>query len=104
MVRGLVNDGIVGQDTTVLVTVPAYQSLFSSHDVQLKHYRRYSLRSLRHALSSAGLRVVESGTFFVSLLPLRALVALRLVRARRLIHVGLAGYGRWSEGRRCRVI
>jgi len=73
MVRGLVNDGIVGQDTTVLVTVPAYQSLFSSHDVQLKHYRRYSLRALRHALSSAGLRVVESGAFFVSLLPLRAL-------------------------------
>jgi trans-aconitate methyltransferase len=71
LVRGLLDDGVVGPATQVLLTVPAYQTLFSSHDVHLKHHRRYSRRSLRAALSRAGLRVNECGAFFVSLLPLR---------------------------------
>jgi hypothetical protein len=96
LVRGLLDDGVIGPGTKVLVTVPAYQALFSSHDVQLKHYRRYSRRSLRDALSRAGLRVNECGAFFVSLLPLRVaqMVRERFTRTAD----GPPGLASWSGG------
>jgi hypothetical protein len=62
---------IVGPETHVIVTVPAYQSLFSAHDVFLKHFRRYTNRQLRQRLQGAGLQVIDIGYFFASLLPLR---------------------------------
>ena len=60
-----------GPPTQVIVTVPAYQWLFSSHDVFLKHFRRYTNGQLRRRLEGAGLRVLDLGYFFASLLPLR---------------------------------
>lgn len=63
--------------TRVLVTVPAYQSLFSAHDVALGHYRRYSRRSLRHVLSAVGLAPIAEGSFFTTLVPIRLLQLLR---------------------------
>jgi trans-aconitate methyltransferase len=68
---------LVDRRTYVLVTVPAYQWLFSAHDVFLKHYRRYSNRMLREHLERAGLQVIESSYFFSSLLPLRALQVIK---------------------------
>jgi hypothetical protein len=70
-VRELRGRPSVGADTRFLVTVPAYQSLFSSHDAFLGHYRRYSNRTLRESLEKAGLRVLDIGYFFSSLLPIR---------------------------------
>ncbi len=35
-------DGSLAPGGWVLVSVPAYQSLFSSHDRALKHFRRYA--------------------------------------------------------------
>jgi hypothetical protein len=63
----------VGPETQFLVTVPAYQALFCSHDSFLGHYRRYSNRTLRSCLEDSGLRVVDIGYFFASLLPIRLL-------------------------------
>jgi hypothetical protein len=63
---------LVDARTHWLVTVPAYQSLFGAHDVFLRHFRRYSNRQLRDRLEHAGLRVLDIGYFFSSLLPLRA--------------------------------
>ena len=63
--------------TAIVVTVPAYQSLFSSHDVALRHFRRYSNRSLRARLEQAGLGVAEIGYFFATLVPLRALQVMK---------------------------
>lgn len=59
--------------TKFLITVPAYQSLFCSHDTFLGHYRRYSNRSLRRLLESSGFRVLDIGYFFSSLVPIRLL-------------------------------
>jgi hypothetical protein len=73
----LVARDIVDRETCVLVTVPAYPSLFSAHDVFLRHYRRYTARTLRRRLDASGLRVVEQGYFFLSLLPLRLLAVLK---------------------------
>jgi trans-aconitate methyltransferase len=68
---------IVGRATQLIVTVPAYQSLFSAHDVFLKHFRRYTNHQLRDRLEQAGLRVIDIGYFFASLLPLRVLTVIR---------------------------
>ncbi len=66
----------------LLVTVPAYQALWSTHDVANHHYRRYSRRSLREAALEAGWQV-ERLTSFNSLL-LGPAAAVRLAQRRRL--------------------
>ena len=50
--------------TTFLVSVPAFNFLWSEHDVFLEHYRRYTIKSLRKVLKSAGLEVTHSQYFF----------------------------------------
>jgi hypothetical protein len=69
----LLERGLVDPQTRILVTVPAYQWLFTAHDVFLHHYRRYSNRTLRARLEQSGLQVDEIGYFFFSLLPVRLL-------------------------------
>ncbi len=56
--------GLMTAGTWMLVTVPAYQRLFSAHDRFLGHYRRYDPHVLRDRLSRAGFRVVDDGAFF----------------------------------------
>jgi hypothetical protein len=58
-------------DTTVIISVPAFQKLFCSHDKYLGHYRRYTNRMLDEHIAQAGLRPVKTGYFFTSLLPPR---------------------------------
>ena len=60
----------------VLVSVPAWPSLYSSHDVRLKHHRRYTARAARRCLRASGLEVVRSGGLFHLLLVPRALQVL----------------------------
>lgn len=74
----------VGPDTKFLITVPAYQALFCSHDAFLGHYRRYSNRQLRARVEESGFTVIDAGYFFLSLLLIRAPQALkeRLFRVR----------------------
>lgn len=43
----------------VIVTVPAHKILWSGHDEFLKHYRRYSKRTLKNDLSSLEGQVME---------------------------------------------
>jgi SAM-dependent methyltransferase len=70
----------------LLVTVPAYQALWSYHDDANHHYRRYSRRMLRSSAERAGWRV-ERMTSFNSLL-LAPAAAVRLVQRRRATHNG----------------
>lgn len=58
----------VAPDAMYLITVPAHQSLFSSHDVFMKHFRRYDKKLLSQRLAAAGLEVIEMRYFFFSLL------------------------------------
>jgi SAM-dependent methyltransferase len=58
----------VTSDTNFIITVPAFQGLFSSHDVFLGHFRRYSNKTLRKTLAAGGLKPVRIGYFFTSLL------------------------------------
>lgn len=59
-----------------LISVPAYQTLFTNHDRALKHYRRYSPLQLRSLLRDTGLVVEAEGGIFQSLLLVRGIQAL----------------------------
>jgi SAM-dependent methyltransferase len=60
----------------ILITVPAYQWMWSDHDVVLHHYRRYTKASLNSVLKSAGLKADRIGYFNMMLLPVAAGVRL----------------------------
>jgi SAM-dependent methyltransferase len=66
----------------LLVTVPAYQGLWSMHDVANHHYRRYSRSRLRAAALESGWRQ-QRVTSFNGLL-LAPAAAVRLAQRRRL--------------------
>jgi SAM-dependent methyltransferase len=65
----------------LLVTVPAYQALWSLHDEANHHYRRYGRRSLRSAAVAAGWTIVRMSSFNSVLLAPAAVV--RLAQRRR---------------------
>lgn len=58
----------------LIITVPAFPWLWSSHDEIHHHKRRYSLGDLRRAAEAAGLHVGKIGYFNFLLLPLAILV------------------------------
>lgn len=58
------------------ITVPAFQFLFSGHDIYLEHFRRYTLKELESLCARAGLRVEFGHYYFAALFPLVALVRL----------------------------
>lgn len=55
----------------ILITVPAFQFLYSSHDVFLGHYRRYDLKQLTLLVNQLDINIISSGYFFLTLLPIR---------------------------------
>ncbi|MCB9638163.1 MAG: methyltransferase domain-containing protein [Myxococcales bacterium] len=98
---GLLRDYVgraLRDDGYVLVTVPAFQSLFSSHDTFLAHYRRYRWDTLRPVLEAGGVKPLRWGYLFSSLLPVRLLsVAWERLRAGR-SEVTEEGIGQWKGG------
>ncbi|MBS0517318.1 MAG: class I SAM-dependent methyltransferase [Proteobacteria bacterium] len=59
-----------------LVTVPAFQFLWSGHDVFLEHKRRYRLEEIEATMRKAGLTVVRGAYYFGFIFPLAAAVRL----------------------------
>ena len=57
----------------VVITVPAFQFLWSGHDEFLEHRRRYSRRQIEAVVRAAGLEPVKSGYFFGLLFPVAAI-------------------------------
>jgi len=53
-----------------VITVPAYQGLWSRHDVALHHHRRYTLGMLTNRLETAGFTVQHKTYTVSSLLPM----------------------------------
>lgn len=78
----------------ILITVPAFSFLWSSHDVAHHHFRRYTRARLRSLLPRAGLREVTSTYFNTFLFP--PICAIRLLsrligRTSAASHVGEPG-------------
>lgn len=59
-----------------LATVPAFQFLWSGHDVFLEHKRRYRLAEIEQTMRDAGLVVVRGAYYFGFVFPLAAAVRL----------------------------
>ena len=68
--------------TRFVISVPAFQWLWSEHDVFLEHHRRYTLRQIEAVCRTAGLEVTTGCYFYGLVLPLAALQRL-LARARK---------------------
>ncbi len=60
----------VGDNNSFFITVPAFKSLWSGHDVFLGHYRRYRIATLRAVLQQAGFRKIENYYLYGGLFPL----------------------------------
>ena len=58
----------------ILVTVPAFQWMWSAHDVAHHHKLRYSRKGLRRDAEAAGLKVLKIGFFNSLLFPIAAMV------------------------------
>jgi SAM-dependent methyltransferase len=61
-------------DGVLVVTVPAYQWLWSAEDEALGHFRRYSTKTLRATLTRTGFSVRSARYCFASLVPAAALL------------------------------
>jgi SAM-dependent methyltransferase len=68
LLAGYVNH--VSAGTTFVITVPAFQFLWSGHDVFLGHYRRYTLRGLTDLVERSGLSVERRAFYFGLIFPL----------------------------------
>jgi len=70
---------------SIIVTVPAYQWLWSAHDAFLHHHRRYDRASLTRCAQAAGFRIERITYFNTLLFPLAVAARLcdRLLRRKR---------------------
>lgn len=85
----------INNDTAFLITVPAFQALFCSHDVFLEHYRRYSNTSLKESIKNAGLITEKVGYFFMFPLVFRIF---RVLREKLIPASKASGIGNWQGG------
>ena len=58
----------------LFITVPAYQHLFSNHDIDLGHFRRYKVSQVKEYAHDLKMEILESGYFFFSLFLARSVV------------------------------
>lgn len=68
----------VPQNSHFLISVPAFKFLWSSHDVFLGHYRRYTLKTCAESINKSGLYLQKSCYFYGLVFPLAA--SLRLLQ------------------------
>ena len=54
---------------TVIVSVPAFNCLWSEHDKVLGHFRRYTIKSLEATLTAAGYQIEKTCYFFGAIFP-----------------------------------
>lgn len=59
-----------GENNHYFITVPAFNSLWSGHDVYLGHYRRYKIDMLEKVLNQAHFSIANSYYLYGSLFPM----------------------------------
>ena len=78
-----------------LITAPAFNCLFSSHDRFLRHYRRYNLKQLIGLINNVHLKSKCCGYLYFSLIPIR-LISLWYERLARVEFMANKGIGVWK--------
>ena len=89
-------------DARLLVTVPAYNWLWSQHDTSWHHYRRYTRPTLRAALAAQGWKPTVETYFYSAILPPVAVVrTLQRLRTngngKSDLHLAPGALDRWLE-------
>jgi hypothetical protein len=82
----------------ILLTAPAFNYLFSSHDLFLGHFRRYSLKQLIALIHNLGYECLNSGYMFFSLIPIR-LISLFYEKLNFQKDRKKKGVGNWKQGK-----
>lgn len=59
-----------GDNNHFFITVPAFYSLWSGHDVYLGHYRRYKINTLSQVLNQAGYTIANTYYLYGTLFPM----------------------------------
>lgn len=85
-------------NTYFLITVPAFNFLFSSHDEFLGHYRRYTLKKIKNISLTNNLEIHFCGYAFSLLLPLRLISSILQKIFKRNI-TSQKGVGVWNHGK-----
>lgn len=80
-----------------LITAPAFNCMFSSHDRFLGHYRRYNLKELIGLINNVHLEPISSGYLFISLIPIRV-ISLLYERFTKVEFMANKGYAAWKYG------
>ncbi len=75
--KDLASRKFMNAETRLLITVPAFQPLFTSHDVFLGHFRRYNNASLKSLMNESGFTALKTGYFFTSLIAPRIIQLLK---------------------------
>jgi 2-polyprenyl-3-methyl-5-hydroxy-6-metoxy-1,4-benzoquinol methylase len=68
--------GRLPEGSYVLMSVPAFNFLWSGHDIFLEHKRRYTLTELERLADKSGLKVITGRYFFGLLFPIIASIRL----------------------------
>jgi hypothetical protein len=88
----------ITKNSLFVITVPAFNNLFSAHDKWLGHYRRYSQKELKETIEKAGYQYVKGGYFFSTLLLARMIQKyLEILWKKR--NKEVEGIGNWNGGR-----
>ncbi len=64
---------LLKEDGKVIITVPAFQFLFSEHDKFLKHFRRYDKKMIKKLVEKSNFKIVDFHYFYFSLFMFRLL-------------------------------
>ncbi|MEI8176795.1 MAG: methyltransferase domain-containing protein [Candidatus Omnitrophota bacterium] len=89
---------LLGERGSAIITVPAFDYLFSGHDINLRHLRRYGHRGLIGLLEKHGFIIDEYFYFYVSLFFIRFLQV--TIRSTTGSPDGISAVSRWKFGER----
>lgn len=69
MLLAIKSKSVSEHENYFFITVPAFESIWSDHDVYLEHYRRYTKKSLTRLLNKAGFKITRTYYLYGSLFP-----------------------------------
>jgi len=95
--KDLISQDYIGQNTIVVITTPAFNTLYCNHDKWLGHYRRYSHALLKKHIEAADFSYIGGGYFFTSLLFPRCIQKL-IEKFKKDINIKNQGIGNYKGG------
>ena len=96
----VVNHFKLAKSLIFYVTVPAFQYVFSQHDIDLLHYRRYTLKRLGRLAMKNNLEISDRGYFFFGLLTIRTgQFLLEKLKSKSNSNESSIGVNHWNRGK-----